>query len=133
MDAWAKASEPRVVVHEGMRDWRELAIKTVTSCDRGVFFVYKATATQKPKRLMEQVRDKFRKLHYSYRTEQAYCDWIKRYIWFHNKRHPREMGAAEVEAFLSHLATDRGVSASTQNQALCALLFLYRKVLEELR
>jgi integron integrase len=92
--------------------------------------VYKATATQKPKRLMEQVRDKFRKLHYSYRTEQAYCDWIKRYIWFNNKRHPREMGAAEVEAFLSHLATDRGVSASTQNQALCALLFLYRKVLE---
>ena len=92
--------------------------------------MYKATATQKPKRLMEQVRDKFRKLHYSYRTEQAYCDWIKRYIWFHNKRHPREMGAAEVEAFLSHLATDRGVSASTQNQALCALLFLYRKVLE---
>ena len=95
--------------------------------------MYKATATQKPKRLMEQVRDKFRKLHYSYRTEQAYCDWIKRYIWFHNKRHPREMGAAEVEAFLSHLATDRGVSASTQNQALCALLFLYRKALEELR
>jgi integrase len=79
---------------------------------------------------MEQARDKFRKLHYSYRTEQAYCDWIKRYILFHNKRHPREMGAAEVEAFLSHLATDRGVSASTQNQALCALLFLYRKVLE---
>ncbi len=92
--------------------------------------MYKVTAPQKPKRLMEQVRDKFRKLHYSYRTEQAYCDWIKRYIWFHKKRHPREMGAAEVEAFLSHLATDRGVSASTQNQALCALLFLYRKVLE---
>jgi integron integrase len=79
---------------------------------------------------MDQVRDKLRKLHYSYRTEQAYCDWIKRFIWFHNKRHPRAMGAAEVEAFLSHLATDRGVSASTQNQALCALLFLYRKMLE---
>jgi len=92
--------------------------------------VYGQASPRKPKRLMDQVRDKLRKLHYSYRTEQAYCDWIKRFIWFHNKRHPRAMGAAEVEAFLSHLATDRGVSASTQNQALCALLFLYRKMLE---
>ena len=92
--------------------------------------MYEQLSPGKPKRLMDQVRDKLRKLHYSYRTEQAYCDWIKRFIWFHGKRHPRAMGANEVEAFLSHLATDRGVSASTQNQALCALLFLYRKMLE---
>jgi integron integrase len=78
---------------------------------------------------LDQVRDKLRKLHYSPRTEDAYVAWIKRYIWFHGKRHPREMGAAEVESFLSHLATGRGVSASTQNQALCGLLFLYKQVL----
>ncbi len=83
----------------------------------------------KPRRLLDQVRDKLRTLHYSPRTEDAYVGWIKRFIWFHNKRHPREMGPAEVEAFLSSLATQRGVSASTQNQALCALLFLYKQVL----
>ena len=71
----------------------------------------------KPMRLLDQVRDKLRKLHYSPRTEEAYVGWIKRYIWFHGKRHPKEMGEAEVEAFLSSLATQRGVSASTQNQA----------------
>ena len=68
--------------------------------------------------------------HYSLRTEKTYVDWIKRYIWFHDKRHPQEMGAAEVEAFLSHLAVERSVSASTQNQAKSALLFLYREVLQ---
>jgi integron integrase len=78
---------------------------------------------------LDQVREKLRTLHYSPRTEDAYVAWIKRYIWFHGKRHPREMGAAEVEAFLSYLATSRGVSASTQNQALCGLLFLYKQVL----
>ena len=84
----------------------------------------------RPPRLMDQVRQKMRVKHYSYRTEQSYCDWIKRFILFHGKRHPRELAALEVEAFLSHLATDRGVSASTQTQALSALLFLYRHVLE---
>jgi integron integrase len=83
----------------------------------------------KPRRLLDQVRDKLRTLHYSPRTEEAYVGWIKRFIWFHDKRHPREMGPAEVEAFLSSLAIQRGVSASTQNQALCALLFLYKQVL----
>ena len=83
---------------------------------------------QRP-RLMEQVRQRMRAKHYSYRTEQSYCDWIKRFILFHGKRHPRDMAAPEVEAFLSHLASDRGVSASTQTQALSALLFLYRHVL----
>jgi hypothetical protein len=64
--------------------------------------------------------------HYSIRTEQAYVGWARRYILFHDKRHPREMGAPEIAAFLIHLALDQNVAASTQNQALCALLFLYR-------
>ena len=87
------------------------------------------TPEPRPRRLLDQARDKLRTLHYSPRTEDAYVAWIKRYIWFHGKRHPREMGAAEVETFLSYLATGRGVSASTQNQALCGLLFLYKQVL----
>lgn len=81
-------------------------------------------------RLLDQVRAAIRTRHYSRRTEESYVHWVKRFIFFHGKRHPREMGAPEVEAFLSHLATDRGVSASTQNQALAALLFLYREVLD---
>lgn len=82
----------------------------------------------KPK-LLEVVRDKLRALHYSKRTEEAYLDWIRRYVLFHNKRHPREMGGPEVEAFLTHLAVNRDVAASTQNQALSALLFCYQQVL----
>jgi integron integrase len=85
--------------------------------------------TQSPK-LLDQVRDKLRVKHYAIRTEQSYVDWIKRYIWFHGKRHPKDMGAQEVEAFLSHLAVAGKVSASTQNQAKSAILFLYREVLE---
>lgn len=88
------------------------------------------TATQKPK-LLEQVRHAIRIRHLSPRTEQAYVGWIKRFIFFHNKRHPAEMGEAEIGQFLSSLATDSRVSASTQNQALNALLFLYNKVLEK--
>jgi integron integrase len=84
----------------------------------------------RPPRLLEQVRAKLRLLHYAIRTEEAYVDWIRRFIFFHGKRHPREMGAVEVEAFLTHLAVDGHVAASTQNQALAALLFLYQKVLE---
>ncbi len=80
-------------------------------------------------RLLDRVRECLRLKHYSYRTEQQYVAWIRRFILFHGKRHPSTMGGAEVEAFLSHLATQRGVSASTQNQALSALLFLYRGVL----
>lgn len=80
-------------------------------------------------RLLDEVRAKLRCKHYSLRTEQSYVSWIKRYILFHGKRHPREMGAAEVSAFLSHLAVDRHVASATQNQALAALLFLYREVL----
>jgi integron integrase len=76
------------------------------------------------------VRDAIRLKHYSIRTEESYVTWIKRYILFHNKRHPNAMGSAEIEAFLTHLAVDRQVAASTQNQALSALLFLYRDVLK---
>jgi integron integrase len=81
-------------------------------------------------RLLDQVREKIRLKHYSLRTEQAYLDWIKRFILFHGKKHPRQLGAGDVEAFLTHLAAVRNVSSSTQNQAKSALLFLYRDVLE---
>jgi len=80
-------------------------------------------------RLLDRVREAIRARHYSRRTEKAYVDWIKRYIFFHHKRHPIEMGAAEVTAFLTALAVQGKVAASTQNQALSALLFLYREVL----
>jgi integron integrase len=86
------------------------------------------TESQPPK-LLEQVIARMRVKHYSLRTEKSYVDWIKRYIWHHGKRHPKDLGAAEVEAFLSHLAVTRNVSASTQNQAKSALLFLYKEVL----
>ncbi len=76
-------------------------------------------------KLLDQVRDRIRVKHYSIRTEHAYVDWIKRFIYFHRKRHPKELGAPEVEAFLTHLAVDGNVASSTQAQALSALLFLY--------
>jgi len=80
-------------------------------------------------RLLDQVQRALRIRHYSLRTEETYTHWIKRYILFHKKRHPLEMGKLEVEAFLSYLATDKNVAASTQNQALSSILFLYQKVL----
>jgi integron integrase len=80
-------------------------------------------------KLLDQVREVLRVKHYAIRTEEVYVHWIKRYIFFHHKRHPREMGAAEVQAFLSDLAVNQKVSASTQNQALNALVFLYDQVL----
>jgi integron integrase len=83
----------------------------------------------RPKMLLEVVRETIRLKHYSYRTETSYINWIKRYLHFHQRQHPREMGSAEIEAFLSYLAVDQQVAASTQNQALSALLFLYRDVL----
>lgn len=89
----------------------------------------KLPPTPNPPRLLNQVRDKIRLKHYSIRTEQAYTDWTKRFVLFHKKRHPSNMGAAEVEQFLTHLAVVGKVSASTQNQAKSALLFLYREVL----
>ena len=84
-----------------------------------------------PKKLLEQVKDQIRLEHYSYRTEDTYVQWIRRYILFHNKQHPKEMGVPEIEAFLSHLAVEGKVAASTQNQALSAILFLYQQVLNQ--
>jgi integron integrase len=81
-----------------------------------------------PPKLLDQVRNVIRRKHYSYQTEKSYLQWIKRFIVFHNMRPPREMGAAEVEAFLTHLAVDLKVAPSTQNQAFSALIFLYREV-----
>ena len=80
-------------------------------------------------RLLDRLRDAIKRRHYSRRTEEAYIHWTKRFIFFHGKRHPSELGEAEVTTFLNHLATDRKVAASTQNQALSALLFLYKEVL----
>ena len=82
-----------------------------------------------PPRLLDQMRDILRRKHYSIRTEDAYVDWTRRYILFHGKKHPKDMGAAEIESFLTHLAVQRQVAASTQNQAMCALVFLYKHVL----
>ncbi len=86
--------------------------------------------TQRSPKLLERMRIHLRTRHYSIRTEEAYIDWARRFILFHGKCHPRDMGVAEVEAFLSHLAVERHVSASTQNQAKAALLYLYKQVLE---
>ena len=83
----------------------------------------------RPPRLLDRLREKIRLKHYSIRTEEAYADWVRRFVVFHGRRHPAEMGAAEVEAFLTHLAVEGGVAASTQNQAKSALLFLYKEVL----
>jgi len=85
--------------------------------------------TPRPVKLLDQVRERICVLHYSRSTEKTYLYWIKFFILYHNKRHPKDMGAAEVEGFLSHLATQRDVSAGTQNQAMHAILFLYKQVL----
>jgi len=87
------------------------------------------TPVAQPPKLLDQVRDRIRVKHYSIRTETQYVQWVKRFILFHGKKHPRDMGATEVEAFLTHLAVEGNVAAATQNQALSALLFLYREVL----
>lgn len=79
--------------------------------------------------LLDRVRAELRKRHYSPRTEEAYLSWIRRFLRFHGMRHPRDLGKSEIEAFLSRLATGSNVSPATQNQALAAILFLYRDVL----
>lgn len=86
-------------------------------------------AEPRPPRLLDRVREATRVRHFSIRTEQAYVDWVTRYILFHKKRHPKDMGAAEVSEFLTHLAVERQLAASSQNQALAAILFLYQQVL----
>ena len=87
------------------------------------------STTEKPK-LLDQVRCAIRTRHYSRRTEEAYVNWIKKFILFHKKRHPAEMGEKEISEFLNHLAVKVNVAASTQNQALCAIVFLYQHVLK---
>ncbi len=82
-----------------------------------------------PVKLLDQVRALIRMKHYSIRTEEAYVSWIKRFILFHEKRHPKDLNHKDIEAFLSYLAVTRKVAASTQNQAFNALLFLYDRVL----
>jgi integron integrase len=84
-----------------------------------------------PKPLLDQLRDAVRLKHYSISTENTYHDWVKRFILFHHKRHPKELGAPEIAAFLTHLAVEENVAASTQRQALSALAFLYREVLQQ--
>ena len=81
-------------------------------------------------KLLDQLREALRLKHYSVKTEKSYVHWGRRFILFHNKRHPQEMGAPEVQAFLNYLAVEQHVSASTQNQALNALVFLYKKIFE---
>jgi integron integrase len=90
--------------------------------------IQKSPTIQKPK-LLDQVRATIRTKHYSYRTEQSYVQWIRRFVLFHDKRHPRDMGEQEINEFLTHLAVKENVSASTQNQALCGIVFLYKHIL----
>ena len=85
---------------------------------------------QKPK-LLDQLREAMRLKHYSLKTEKSYIHWVRRFIYFHHMRHPQEMGASEVQSFLNHLAVEQQVAASTQNQALNALVFLYKRVLQK--
>jgi len=92
-------------------------------------FPSNAVVASSPK-LLDRVRWRLRAKHYSIRTEEAYIEWIRRFILFHRKRHPDEMGEQEISEFLSHLAVEKNVSASTQNQAFSALLFLYQQVLD---
>lgn len=93
-------------------------------------FITSTTPVSKPPKLLEQVKRCIRDKHYSLRTEEAYVYWVRWYIRFHGVRHPAEMGASEVRLFLSYLANERHVSVSTHKQALCALLFLYKQVLQ---
>lgn len=99
-----------------------------SSASKGQRLYQQSRSARKP-RLLEQLRQALRSRHYSRRTEQTYCQWVKRFIYFHKVRHPAEMAEPEINAFLTHLAVKEQVSASTQNQALSAILFLYRHVL----
>jgi integron integrase len=98
---------------------------------RSVIYAMNVSKRSSQPRLLDRVRDAIRVRHYSIRTEQAYLGWIKRFVLFHGKRHPGEMGKAEISAFLTHLAGTGKVAASTQNQALNAIMFLYREVLKQ--
>lgn len=103
---------------------------TASLCSASLTMLSEKTSRQHPKpKMLAQVREALRTRHYSKRTEQVYIHWTKRFIFFHNVRHPADMAEEEVNRFLTHLAIKEKVSASTQNQALSALLFLYRFVI----
>ena len=87
------------------------------------------TSNPRPKKLLEELREQLRTRHYALRTETTYISWVRKYILFHNKRHPKNMGPKEINAFLTHLAIEKNVASTTQNQALSAILFLYRYLL----
>lgn len=95
-----------------------------------IYFFNVITMQKRPKKLLDQVRDRLRTKHYSIRTEKSYISWIRRFILFHGKQHPQNLGVKEIEAFLTHLAVNRNVASSTQNQAFNAILFLYREILK---
>jgi integron integrase len=119
---------------EAMGDWCH--VETVSASEGTVpaFLIREPEDSYRPRptpRLLDQVRDQIRTRHYSYRTEEAYVGWIRRFIQFHRKRHPAELGRADVSRFLTMLAVEQRESAATQNQALAALLFLYREVLHQ--
>jgi len=105
-------------------------VDTVGSPGPKVPTVHGAGSPAKPPKLLDRLRETLRRRHYSIHTEEAYANWCRRFILFHNKRHPAEMGEAEIRDFLTHLAVDGRVAASTQNQALNAIVFLYAQVLE---
>lgn len=90
-----------------------------------------STTDQSPPKLLDQLKAALRTRHYSHKTEQAYVFWARRFVLFHNKRHPKEMGENEINQFLSYLAVKEHVSASTQNQALCAIIFLYKNIVKK--
>ena len=116
--SWVNSSKVPIVLHCNQQD-RTFLNGNIGKCKRDFIM-----------RLMERVQNKIRFKQYSLRTERTYMEWIRRFILFHKKRHPDPMGAPEVESFLTHLAVNEKVSASTQNVALSAILFLYREVLE---
>ena len=119
----AKAEKDPVGAMELAREALVFLYAEVLRLERGEF------PLPKPPRLMDRLRHAIRVRHYSPRTEERYVEWSERYIRFHGLRHPREMGGAEIEMFLTDLAVNGHVAASTQNQALCALLFLYQEVM----
>lgn len=104
--------------------------KTAKAPSVGIHVVPSAPTEDKKPKLLDQLREAMRSRHYSRSTESTYVQWVKRFIFFHNVRHPKDMAEPEVNAFLTHLAVKEHVSASTQNQALCAIVFLYKYVLD---